>query len=80
LNISTFEFKQDDVLVENLKTMLEVVKKHGKKIIVNSDAHTVWQLADESPLENLKGRVDLPHELIINNYPEELLEFLNIQL
>lgn len=80
LNISTFEFKLDDGLVENLKTMLDVARKHGKKIIVNSDAHTIWQLADESPLEKLKGIVDLPKDMIINNYPEELLEFLNIQL
>lgn len=79
INISTFEFKLDDVLVENLKSMLEIVKKHRKKIIINSDAHTIWQLADETPLEKLKGIVDLPRELVINNYPEELFEFLNIQ-
>lgn len=80
LNISTFEFKSDDQrLIENLKIMLEVVNRHGKKIIINSDAHTIWQLADETPLKQLQGIIDLPKELIINNYPEELLKFLGIE-
>jgi putative hydrolase len=80
LNISTFEFKFDVATIENLQVMLEVVKRHGQKIIINSDSHSIWQLADETPLKALDGLVDLPSTMIINNYPEELLEFLNIQL
>lgn len=62
--------------LDDIETMLKVVKHHGKKIIVNSDAHCIWELGDDEPLEKLRHKIKLNDEMIINNYPEELLRLL----
>jgi len=59
--------------------MIEIVKKHKKKIIVGSDAHNIWELGDDSPLKNIKKQIGLTDNLIINNYPKELMKLLNIK-
>lgn len=80
LNISCFEFRlPGQKMIDDLNVMIEVVRKHGKRIIVNSDAHSIWQLADDEPLKKIKGLVKIEKELIINNYPKELLKFLEIE-
>lgn len=65
--------------LDDIKDMLKVVKRHGKKIIVNSDAHSIWELGDDEPLEKLRHKIRLDDEMIINNYPEELLRLLNVK-
>lgn len=62
--------------VARILAMLKVVRKHKKKIIVNSDAHSIWELGDDEPLEKLRHKIKLDDEMIINNYPEELLRLL----
>jgi len=62
--------------IDDIKSMLKIVKQHHKKIIVNSDAHSIWELGDDESLEKLRGKIKLDDELIINNYPEKLLKLL----
>ncbi len=66
--------------IENLIKMVEVVKKNNKKIIVNSDAHNIWELGDDRALKKIKNKIGLIDKLIINNYPKELLKLLKIKL
>jgi putative hydrolase len=63
---------------ENIKRVVESVKKYNKKLIVNSDSHNIWELGDDSYLEKIKDQIDLPDEMIINNYPDELFKLLKI--
>ena len=63
----------------NLKIMIEVVKKCRKKIIIGSDAHNIWEMADDSPLKKIKKEIGLTDKMIINNYPEELLRLLKAE-
>lgn len=63
----------------NLKTITDIVRKNNKKIIVSSDGHNIWEMADERPLEKIKSEIGLTDNLIINNYPEELMKFLEIE-
>jgi putative hydrolase len=65
--------------IENLKKMISIVKKCGKKIIVGSDAHNIWELADDSGLKKIKNKIGLTNDLIINNYPKELFAQLDIK-
>ncbi len=62
--------------LDDIAAMLKEVKRHGKKIIVNSDAHCIWELGDDEPLEKLRHKIKLDDEMIINNYPDELLRLL----
>jgi putative hydrolase len=64
--------------ISNLKTMIEIAKRHGKKIIAGSDAHNIWELGDDSLLLPIKNEIGLTDDLIINNYPEELFRFLGV--
>lgn len=64
---------------KDLQLIINIVKKHRQKVIVNSDSHNIWELADDASLKKMKNIIDLPKELIINNYPEELLKFLEIE-
>lgn len=65
--------------IPNLRKMVHIVKKHKKKIIVGSDAHNIWELADDAPLKEVKNKIGLTSNLIINNYPKELLNFLEVE-
>lgn len=64
---------------ENLKKMISIVKKYKKKVIVGSDAHNIWELADDSGLEKIMNKIGLKENMIINNYPKELFSQLEIE-
>lgn len=70
--------KVKDTIMTDLKTMIGIVRKNKKKIIVNSDAHNIWELGDDSALKKIKKKIGLTDNLIINNYPKELLRKLKI--
>jgi putative hydrolase len=65
-------------MIENLTKMIEVAKKYKKKVIVGSDAHNIWELADDTPLKKIKNKIGLTDKMIINNYPKELLKLLRV--
>jgi putative hydrolase len=64
--------------IPNLKKMIKIAKKHHEKIIIGSDAHNIWELADDTALKPIRKELGLTDDLIINNYPRELFEFLQI--
>lgn len=65
-------------MIEALAKMIKITKKHGKKVIVGSDAHNIWEMADDKPLKKIKNKIGLTDKMIINNYPKELLKLLRI--
>ena len=75
LNLSYLK-KRWDAKKEHFKKMIEIVKKNNAKLIIGSDTHFVHELGDDSILDKLGYELGLTQEIIINNYPEELLEFL----
>jgi putative hydrolase len=64
--------------IASLKMMIEIAKQHGQKIIIGSDAHNIWELGDDSRLEEIKKEIGLADDVVINNYPEELFKFLRL--
>lgn len=71
--------KIKDTILSDLKIMVETVKRYKKKILLSSDAHNIWELADDSALKKIKKKIGLTDSLIINNYPKELLKLLKIK-
>jgi len=58
------------------KKMIDMTRKAGKKIIVNSDAHFIHEIGDDSALKKYWKELGLSKDIIINNYPDELMKFL----
>jgi len=59
-----------------LKKMIDMTKKAGKKLIVNSDAHFIEEIGDDSILNKYRTQLGLTNDMIINNYPDTLMKFL----
>lgn len=79
INISgivRMEKKNKKECLDGFKTIVDVAKKNKKKIIVNSDAHFLHEIGDDSILKKYKPILGLTDDMIINNYPKELDEFL----
>ncbi len=66
--------------MEKLKEMIKIVKQNKKKVIVNSDAHFMTWLGNDSMLTpQFMKEIGLTKEMIINNYPEELEKILGVK-
>lgn len=82
LEINLHSLKDDqieDFTIPNLKKMIRILKRNKKKLIVNSDSHNIWEMADDSPLVKIKKKISLTNDMIINNYPKELMRLLRIK-
>jgi len=62
--------------IEDIKKMVDIVKKNNKKLIINSDAHFLHEIGDDTILKKYWDELGLNDDLIINNYPNELMKFL----
>lgn len=51
-------------------------KEHGVRIVINSDAHSCFQIGGFDAAEAILKKIDMPEELIINSSKTELLDFL----
>jgi putative hydrolase len=75
LNLSYLESRgEKDLLL--FKKMVDMTRKSGKKLIVNSDTHFIHEIGDDSILKKYWTKLGLTKDIIINNYPEELIKFL----
>ncbi len=79
LNLSSLraeELGYEKERIQNLKKMIDFVRKNNKKVIVNSDAHFLHEIGEDSPLKKQWNKLGLSNDLIINNYPGELKELI----
>ena len=75
LNISYIK-RHWETKKEMYKKIVEIVKKNNKKLIIGSDAHFLHEIGDDEIIKKYWDDLGLNNEIIINNYPEELLHFL----
>ena len=73
LNLSKLAAGKDLPL---FKKMIDMTRKAGKKLIVNSDTHFIHEIGDDTALKKYWKELGLTNDIIINNYPEELMRFL----
>jgi putative hydrolase len=76
LNLSYL--RADAESVERFRLLLDMVRTNHKRVIINSDAHFLHEIGDDSKLEKLGPLIGLTPEIIINNYPKDLTAFLGL--
>lgn len=59
---------------ENDRRMLELCKKYGVEVVVDSDAHTAAQIGNHQYAEEVLLEAAFPEELLLNDKPEKILE------
>jgi len=62
---------------KNCTKIAKLCMKFGAKIIVNSDAHFCYSIANFSVAEKMLTEIHMPEELITNANEERLITFLN---
>ncbi len=60
---------------ENQKTLLNLCKEHGVKIIMGSDAHIYYEVGEFSESYKLLEEIEFPDELVLN-YSLDSLEYI----
>ena len=63
---------------ENMVTLALTCKKYNCKVAVNSDAHSIYRIADVQPILDLLDKIEYPKELIINITWENFVKELKI--
>jgi putative hydrolase len=56
--------------------ILRLSRKHGIPVILGSDAHTAFSIADYRYLGTLLDEANFPQELIMNDKPNEFLAYI----
>lgn len=76
LNISYLKRYSDKTTLKLFKKMIDMTRSARKKLIVNSDAHFIHEIGDDTILKKYWSELGLTKDIIINNYPNELIKFL----
>ncbi|MBN2111495.1 PHP domain-containing protein [Candidatus Woesearchaeota archaeon] len=72
--------KERERRLDMVKKTVDIARKNKKKMILNSDAHFLHEIGDDSILKKYKKRIGLTDDMIINNYPKELIKILGRKL
>ncbi len=60
--------------------LLRQCKKHDMPVILGSDAHISFQIADYSNVLPLLDETDFPQELVLNDKPSQLMKYLELKV
>ena len=80
LELNNSSLKPDSSRKEPLPNdirMLELCKKYKAQIIVDSDAHNVWEVGGHDYAYELLKAMDFPEELVVNRSVEEYKTYTN---
>ena len=66
--------------VANNLEILRLCKQYDVPVILSSDAHISFDIADYNFIYPLLAETEFPEELIMNDKPEKFLTYLNIPL
>ncbi|ONI40237.1 phosphatase [Candidatus Epulonipiscium fishelsonii] len=83
LEINDASFKPTSVrpgVKENLIEVLKYCNKYDMPIMANTDAHICWEVGEFSCSIAFLEEINFPKELILNLYPEKLLDALGISI
>ena len=67
------------IAVTNSLEILLLCKKHDVPLILSSDAHISFQIADYSRIMPLVKEVGFPNELIMNYWPDQFFQYTGIE-
>ena len=72
--------RKKTVAITNSLEILRLCKKHDVPLILSSDAHISFQIADYSRIMPLVEEVGFPDELIMNYWPEQFFQYVGIEM
>jgi putative hydrolase len=80
LNASFFfrKGRLDEKTLEKMKTMIEILKQNNKKIIINSDAHSPYEVGRFEEVMAKFSELGLNDNDILNNDVEAVLKHFNL--
>jgi putative hydrolase len=64
-------------LIFNYTKLVKLCKKYDFPIIIGSDAHVAEKIGDDTNIKHIQKKLNLPEELIVNNYSEIVLRYTN---
>ena len=71
--------ESDAKKLQEFKTMVDMAKERGKKLVLGSDAHFLHEIGEDNNIKKYWKEIGLSKEIIINNYPKELMDFLGLE-
>lgn len=71
--------RQKPAARENNLELLRLCRKHDVPVMLGSDAHVSFQIADYERLTPLLKETDFPDELVMNYWPERFFEYTGIK-
>lgn len=63
---------------EKLKTMISILKSHGRKMVINSDAHSSFEVGQFEKCIDRFAEFGLTNDDLLNGDKEEVLKFLGV--
>lgn len=72
--------KERERRLKLIKKTADIARKNKKKMILNSDAHFLHEIGDDKILKKYMKRIGIAKDMIINNYPKELMKILKRKL
>ena len=64
--------------IDGFQLIVEMARGAGEGVVVNSDAHFLHEVGDDSILDRVADRIGLTRDMILNDDPEALLSRLGI--
>lgn len=64
--------------IHEFRKLVDFVKKHDSQFVVNSDAHFLHEIGDDSILDTYREQIGLDDSLIINNDEDKVCRWLNL--
>ena len=72
--------RKKTVAITNNLEILRLCKRHDVPLILSSDAHISFQIANYSRIMPLVEEVGFPDELIMNYWPEQFFQYVGIEM
>lgn len=72
--------RKKQVAWDNNRELLRLCKQHHVPLILGSDAHISFQIADYSRILPLLEEIDFPDELVMNYWPEQFFSYLSLPM
>ena len=72
--------RKKQVAWDNNRELLRLCKQHHVPLILGSDAHISFQIADYSRILPLLEEINFPDELVMNYWPEQFFSYLSLPM
>ncbi len=81
LNASVFYLNtiENNLVYDDIKKMVKILKNNGSKILINSDAHSSFEVGKFDAVLNRLDELGLEKSDLMNNDVDYIYEFLNIE-